>query len=158
MRGEYPEELFKQFNVYRAQDLVDADSVAYLTGRLMEDVQKRIAVLPRVGPQGQSDCPFAEKLFYQLAVAQKKLEEHLARMRRTRDELRSSREKLEHLARVIGEDSEDAGSRWLEKARHYEEHAQTLSKAIGEGQSTLQIASQHEWPLGPPRGDFGRTA
>lgn len=144
-------------------DLRGVDSFISFLGELIENLKTRIRILPVVDEKGQSECPFAEQLYFQKDEAEQKLNEHLKKGSKYSDLLSKEISRgHENLSRIKSDRSSLNNPQAKEKyefALHaqkqninkYIEQLKELENVISKATESLQMSKSSQWPLGKPK-------
>jgi hypothetical protein len=132
------------------------------------ELRRDTDTLPRVNPDGSSECPFAEDLFYRKERTAQFVRDDL---RQLRDFLTSctnhiaiGQNKIHELAHereaLNGRAAQDwfaeAELRWQAQLRNDQQVRRDLIDTIAEIEATLREAGARQFPGGDPRGPFGK--
>jgi len=147
-------------------DLKDVDSFMSHQDKLFEKLQSKTDGLPKVDDKGQSECPFAENLYFRKEEAVNEVAKSLKRASGYRSLLEKEIARIrQNLARI----HDDAGSLHLDQAKekyamakksqeiHLKKNTQRqkrLVDLISKGKKLLRLDKKNKWPLGKPKNRF----
>ncbi|MBN2328683.1 MAG: hypothetical protein JXR73_16195 [Candidatus Omnitrophica bacterium] len=151
-------------NTKHVLDFISLDIQLEKTLDLISELDNKMSVLPRVNPDGSSDCPFAGELFYAKERAAQELADHLKVLQHTEamitGELDRCQQNWEILAGDAGVLQTEAARRQYDNAetiqahqwRQVQEYLQKFRNAILEAQRWLAKAEEKKYPgeLTPP--------
>jgi len=142
--------------------LRDVNSSERYMSKLLDTLETKTNVLPKVDEKGNSECPFAEGLYAQKEQAVEKVTEELGRLRRLLELLK---EELARLRANLAQVQTDAGSLHLESAKEKylsakqgleyniqknQERQKEILELISQAEEMLRLARTKKWPLGKP--------
>ena len=142
--------------------LRDVNSSERYMSKLLDTLETKTNVLPKVDEKGNSECPFAEDLYAQKEQAVEKVAEHIEKLRRLLGILEEELARLRaNLARVQADARslhlESAKERYLSAKQGLEHHIQKnlerrkeLLELIAHAEEMLRLAQTKKWPLGRP--------
>jgi hypothetical protein len=147
-------------------NLKDVDSFMNYLAKLLETLQSKVDVLPKVDDKGRSECPFAENLYAQKEEAADKVTEELNKASRYMALLEQEIARLRrNLSQIEGDSSslhlDQAKEKYLTAKQFQEIHIQKniqrkkrLSDLIARAEKLLQHARKKMWPGGKPKDRF----
>ena len=125
---------------------------------LLENLDHKIHSLPKVDEQGQSECPFAEKLYAEKEESAQELCEALSRLKeelqRILHQIASVKHDLSSITSDAGLVQLDAVSQKYNEAeaegwrrlKTLEEQKQILQELLQQGEALLSESKQRSWP------------
>jgi hypothetical protein len=147
-------------------DLKDVDSYTSFLEKLLETLQSKINVLPKVDDKGRSECPFAENLYAQKEEATSNVIEELKKASRY---LALLEQEISRLRQNLAQIESDTGALHLDQAKekyitakrsqeiHIEKNIHRkmrLSDLIARAEKLMQLAHKKKWPGGKPKERF----
>lgn len=129
----------------------------------VQDLLRKLEILPRVDMAGESDCPFAEDLFAQKEEAAAKLREDLTDLLNVKQELEVELGHCQHNLNQIGIDAgrlrthpaleayDEASQKLIEQAESLQREIDTITMLIDFVSAALKRSGQLRFPGGEPR-------
>jgi hypothetical protein len=147
-------------------DLKDVDSFMSYQTKLFDKLQSKIRELPKVDAKGQSECPFAEDLYFRKEEAVDEVTKALKRASGYRILLK---QEIARIRKNLKQIHDGAGSLHLDEAK--EKYAlaiqaqeiplkkniqrqKRLVDLISKGKKLLQLDKKNKWPLEKPKKRF----
>ena len=145
-------------------------SITYGFEKRMDKLESALSVLPRVDPDGSSECPFAEQLFAQKEEPEADIVKGLPDMKdllqRAQDCVREARQKLNGKRVDPKRYGEAINARMYYLFRDTDSFEEScylqalydhkrIQNALARADELLRKSRVKQWPLGRPRGRFG---
>ena len=148
------------------EDLKNVDSFMDQLSQLIEGLNSKFRILPKVDDKGQSECPFAEDLYAEKEKAAKEVSKKLKEASRYADLLKQEIARFRRNLSKIGADagslnSVQAKEKYASAKKAQEFHIdkndkrlRKLTDLIAKAEKLLQVALEKKWPLGEPKKSF----
>ena len=148
--------------------LAEARAVIRRSMTAAAELRRDADILPRINPDGSSDCPFAEELYYRKEKTVQFVRDDLREMRgfleSSVNHIGIAQNKIHELAyereQLNGEKAQDrfaeAELKLAAEMRRHQEIRRDLMDAIAEVEATLREAGSKQFPGGSPRGPYGK--